>query len=1450
MARRLNTRVLVPLLIFAGIPLAILAFIFVVAPSSWVAGGDPARYVEEAKKHMETGDWVSAWVAIRSAVKGGAGKKPEVQFLLGQIAMQQKPEAIQPALQAYRQAVNLKPDYVEAQRELAQLYLRLHYWKEARAEIDRLIQMDPSDGKAYLWAAYVEGAAAETEPIQSKRTPYYETVVERCRTGIQKDPHLLELYPRMAMAYERLSQPEKVAEILDLAIKNNPNVAEAYILKAGRFLVMGKLDDANKVLQQGIEKCGENARIYVMMADVALRQRKPDQSRELLAKALVFDPKNETAYGRLASMYRSDGDREKALATLTQGLAQLPESKAIQFDLAEVCMDMGNTARADQLIDAMAKQTPDPDKAKAARDEAPVFYLRGRRALLNMQIRQAITYLEQARDKQATPQVRLLLARAYLIADELGAAQRELDAIQREQKDPATTALAKRSLAEVQYRLHDFEGAVRSARDVLAINPDDTTMRLLLAQSLVFRNRPAEALREAQTAADRDKENPEPFLLMADIYREQKRPADAEAMFRRALAVGKNSMRVAQRYVAYLRDGKQEDKIKAFEAEARKTLSEEEIIELTGSVEEIERLLKARTEKDDAPASTWIALARLYQYTERTDQAKDALRKALAKAGVNSRDWLQAWQQLFTLELGTDAYDKAAALIDQLKKADPQATELLFADALLALSQNKPDEAVAQLRNVTLSNKTLSQAHFILGQVLARQRKLEEAVAEITKTLELRPQLVPARMLLARIYLSQGNYTAVLSEANEALKFDPRYVPALDLKATAHAGLGAWDQAAAAREEIAKIVPNYVNNLIALAALAVQRHDPSKAEETFRRAYALEPDNLVLVRGMAEFYANTNRAAQGERLLDDYIARHKDQPDAYGARGEFAARTAGPAEAEKYYRKAAELAPNDPYPLLALADRYGQVGEWAKAEAIYRQAIERAPKDTAAKRRLADIFMLQGKLPEAKAAIDEILGANSKDAGALVIAGRIASRMEKPDDARRFMEAALAVDPNYGEAKYRLAELYAGPTPEKALDLLASIEPTDAAFEKAMLLRSDINTRRVLLSEAVYDLRRLLDFRPNSVPGRLALASKYVAMRAPEKAEELFKQLSREHLDQDPALLAAVADAQMFQQHYAEALANYEKALTLKQEFPEALSGEARCLVAMSRSTEAIDRVRKVMDVLPNEVWPRVALVTIYVRTNQSEKAFEAIRTGLVRRPDWEQGYVLLADLLIQDKKMDEARQALSVGLSNLPKSVSLRSAMATIEVNTGRSDAARKILQSLAEEFLSLYGESPEKIDKLRPYMPSVRVYSLALYNLGQTDEALAWGMRLWALDPTDVANANNMAWILATAYKDYSRATEMIRRCLLLLPNHPQVLDTAGWIAFLSGKYTEAADNLLASIKYADNAEAHYHLGRVYEARDRPDEARTEYQKAVGLGLEGKDLEDAQKRLKQPHR
>ena len=143
MARRLNTRLLVYIVIFVGVPLVVLVIAFM---GGVFSRGDPTRYLAEAK------------------VAAGGGKDPDNQFLLAQIAMHQNPAAVAVAMQADRAALALKPTHLDAQRHLAELCLAVHFWKEAQREVDRLIALDPTYGKAYLWAAVVQMSMAEAEP--------------------------------------------------------------------------------------------------------------------------------------------------------------------------------------------------------------------------------------------------------------------------------------------------------------------------------------------------------------------------------------------------------------------------------------------------------------------------------------------------------------------------------------------------------------------------------------------------------------------------------------------------------------------------------------------------------------------------------------------------------------------------------------------------------------------------------------------------------------------------------------------------------------------------------------------------------------------------------------------------------------------------------------------------------------------------------------------------------------------------------------------------------------------------------------------------------------------------------------------------------------------------------------------------------------------------------------
>jgi tetratricopeptide (TPR) repeat protein len=1449
MARKLNVRLVGKVALFGVVPLAVLLWVIF---GVWRPSHDPKQFYLEAQTRWEAKDYGQAWIAIRNAAKAGGARNPDVQLLMARIALKQSPPAVGPAMQALHNALAVKPDLVEAQRLIAEIYTGIRYWKEAKAEIDRLIQLDPSYGKAYLWDGVVEMGLAEGEPIQAKKMPHYETAAKRLQVGIEKEPSLLPLYELLSKVYDKMGLTEKVDEVLNLAIANAPTKAEAYLMRAGRLMAQAdaslmkadretaknKFDQATDVLKKGMEKVADKPRLYLALGEVAMKKRDFDAAKDSFTNAVALDPKSEMAHLLLASVYRSENDREKSLAAVEAGLAQLPASTALLTEQADLCLELSNVRKAEEVIAQLEKVAPDTTAGI-------VSYLRGKRALMTRQTRQAITFLEQAKEKQPTPQVRLLLGRAYLMVDELGAAQSELDSLI---ADYPTLSGAWRTSAEVQFRLRDFEKAGRSAKVVVDASPDDIEMRLLLAQTLVARQRLPEALKEAQAAAARSKDDPNPYLVMAEIQQMLNRPADAEASYRRAVASGgKNLVQVYDRFMRFLRATNQQPKIEALTAEIKKNLPPDEAMALTGTVEGLEKQLVERAANDTATLPELLQLGRLYQLTDRVDLARTTFEKVLAKAKPNAAEWRSAWQQVFLLQLSAGAYDKAAELVEQLKKVDPGAAELLLTEPLILLSQKKLTEATEQLRAVAQSYKSMSQAHFLLGQVLAGQRKWDEAVVALTRAIELRPNLVVARLLLGRIQLGLGNNAGALNEVTETLKYDPRLVPALEIRSRAYTGLGQWDGAIAAREEIAKIVPDNVGNLIAMAGLYLHRRTPEKAEQVFAKAYKLAPDNALLVRAYADFFADTSRARQGEAIVDEYVGRHKDEANAYVIRGAYTAKAFSPAESEKYFRKAAELTPTDPYPLVFLGQQYARVSDWEKAGAAYAQAIDRAKDDPLPRKLLAEVYMLQGRLDQARAAIDAVLKAAPKDATALVIAGRIAGRLDRLADARKYIERALTVDPDYGEAKVRLAELCAGPDPLRALEILSTVDPADGAFEKAMLLRSDINTRRVQLREAVLDLRRLIDFRPTSFAGRMSLAGKYMALQEPGSAAKILAQLSQERLDKDAGILISLGDAHSRQEHWAEALTAYEKARAVMPTAAEALVGEARCLVALKRPKEAEKRIYQVMDRYEKEPWPRIALVAYYEKMGELDKAFEALRNGLLVNDTWEAGYVNLADLLLRVGRTEDARGALRTGLAKVPASIPMRASLAAVDISSGHPEAAVETLQPLIKQFESKFSQQPERIDQLRPYMPSVRIYALALYNTGKMEEAQKWGMMLWTIDPTDVANANNMAWLLATEKKDYATAREMIDQCKRLVPNHPQVLDTSGWIYFLENRLDDATNDLLASVKSGENPEARYHLGRVYEARQRPDEARVEYQKALDIGLKGKDKDDAAKRLKQ---
>ena len=97
----------------------------------------------------------------------------------------------------------------------------------------------------------------------------------------------------------------------------------------------------------------------------------------------------------------------------------------------------------------------------------------------------------------------------------------------------------------------------------------------------------------------------------------------------------------------------------------------------------------------------------------------------------------------------------------------------------------------------------------------------------------------------------------------------------------------------------------------------------------------------------------------------------------------------------------------------------------------------------------------------------------------------------------------------------------------------------------------------------------------------------------------------------------------------------------------------------------------------------------------------------------------------------------------------------------------------------------------------------------------------------------SNNLASLLATSRDDaesLARAAKVARPLRGL--DQPAFRDTWGWIAFRQGDLQDSLTHLEpAAAGLATDAQVQYHLGRVYEALARKDEALAQYEKTLEL-------------------
>ena len=346
-----------------------------------------------------------------------------------------------------------------------------------------------------------------------------------------------------------------------------------------------------------------------------------------------------------------------------------------------------------------------------------------------------------------------------------------------------------------------------------------------------------------------------------------------------------------------------------------------------------------------------------------------------------------------------------------------------------------------------------------------------------------------------------------------------------------------------------------------------------------------------LVRGQLE-------GAQGR--LDAALERPDSGPDELsrllGRQGQLYLAYSLEQAAQACFLNAAQLAPDDFRWSYYLGTIQGRSGRWEESLDRYERALELNPAYLPAAVALADHHMEANHLDAAARFLDKVRGEASNPA-VLVRRGRLASLRGDHDQAIRYLEAALGLEPGATAVFYPLGMAYrARGEVEKARyfmerqgarkvsleDPLMEVLVELAAGSRSLQARGNEAYRQGRLQEALEAYRKAVEADPDNGEFRVNLAAVLSRLDDLESAAGQLRHALR--LDPGDALahfnLAAVLARQGRDR---AALGHYREAIALRPDYKNAHFNLANALLRLRRFETAASHFDRVLEIEPGE---------------------------------------------------------------------------------------------------------------------------------------------------------------------------------------------------------------------------------------------------------------------------
>lgn len=347
------------------------------------------KYLEKGKSYLEQGNLKKARIEFKNVMQIDP-KSAQAYFYMGLVA--ERTKEVNKSFGYYKEAVKLKPDYIEPKLKLAEIYTVIgsdEYIDKAEKLLSGILTQDNKNTKARLIQQqinYKKGnvdlAIKEIEKLVMEDllldnginllvSEYVskgkiDKAISLLDQGINADEKNLTLRNQKVALLFREKRFSEVEKELTEILNQNKSVFSSYLTLSSFYAKTNQLEKAEQVLRDGIKEDEDDVKRILVLVQFIVLRKNPDEAIKELEKAIDSHPDAYELNFAMAKIYTAIDKKEKAKEVYVyidkESSSDTDKANANNM-LAELLLKDGKIDEAKALLSKVLLEHPDNNDA-------------------------------------------------------------------------------------------------------------------------------------------------------------------------------------------------------------------------------------------------------------------------------------------------------------------------------------------------------------------------------------------------------------------------------------------------------------------------------------------------------------------------------------------------------------------------------------------------------------------------------------------------------------------------------------------------------------------------------------------------------------------------------------------------------------------------------------------------------------------------------------------------------------------------------------------------------------------------------------------------------------------------------------------------------------------------------------------------------------------------------